>query len=66
MAKAENVCKLNTRCSIIATCNPKNNSYNTGQSMTENTGMTPPLLSRFDIILVLLDNQNEDRDRYDS
>jgi len=62
VAKAGIVCKLNTRATVVAVMNPKGSLYSLQDSVSKNTNIGTALLSRFDLIFVLLDSSDIERD----
>ncbi|XP_061478488.1 DNA helicase MCM8 isoform X2 [Rhineura floridana] len=62
LAKAGIVCSLPARTSIIAAANPVGGHYNKAKTVSENLKMGSALLSRFDLVFILLDIPNEDHD----
>ncbi|XP_055462059.1 DNA helicase MCM8 isoform X1 [Psammomys obesus] len=62
LAKAGVVCSLPARTSIIAAANPVGGHYNKAKTVSENLKMGSALLSRFDLVFILLDTPNEQHD----
>lgn len=63
MAKAGMICSLSSRCSMIAAANPVGGHYDQSKTVCENIKMSAPLLSRFDLTFILLDNPDERHDQ---
>lgn len=63
IAKAGIIASLNARTSILASANPSESRYNPNLSVVENIKLPPTLLSRFDLIYLILDSPNADQDR---
>uniref|UniRef100_A0A182M8Y0 DNA helicase MCM9 n=1 Tax=Anopheles culicifacies TaxID=139723 RepID=A0A182M8Y0_9DIPT len=64
VAKAGMVCKLSTRCVVLAATNPKNlYTMSDGEGTSAaNIGIGGPLLSRFDMVMILRDIRAADWD----
>ncbi|KAJ9579973.1 hypothetical protein L9F63_004356 [Diploptera punctata] len=62
IAKAGVVCSLPARTSILAAANPVGGHYNRAKTVSENLRMGSALLSRFDLVFILLDQPNEQWD----
>ena len=60
VAKAGIVCKINTRATIIAATNPinRNQKWAPELDLQQNTGIGTSLLSRFDLVFVLIDSKD--------
>lgn len=63
IAKAGIVCQLNSRTAILAAANPVHSKYDPKKSVIENINLPPALLSRFDLIYIMLDLPNEVQDK---
>lgn len=62
LAKAGVVCSLPARTSILAAANPTGGHYNKAKTVSENLKMSSALLSRFDLVFILLDKPDEETD----
>ncbi|CAD5111428.1 DgyrCDS736 [Dimorphilus gyrociliatus] len=57
------VCNLPSRTSIMAAANPSGGEYKQSKTVSENLRMGSALLSRFDLVFILLDRPDEETDR---
>ncbi|XP_073285265.1 DNA replication licensing factor MCM4-like [Primulina huaijiensis] len=63
IAKAGIIASLNARTSVLACANPIGSRYNPRSSVIDNIHLPPTLLSRFDLIYLILDKADEQTDR---
>ncbi|KAF7387318.1 hypothetical protein HZH68_012995 [Vespula germanica] len=63
IAKAGIICQLNARTSILAAANPCGSQWNKHKTVIENVMLPHTLMSRFDLIFLMLDPQSEVFDR---
>jgi DNA replication licensing factor MCM4 len=63
VAKAGIITTLNARTSILASANPIGSRYNPALSVPQNIDLPPTLLSRFDLVYLILDRFDEKQDR---
>jgi len=63
IAKAGIQATLNARTSILAAANPVGGRYNRKTNLRSNINMSAPIMSRFDLFFVILDECNEQIDR---
>ncbi|RSL38098.1 DNA replication licensing factor mcm6, partial [Fusarium sp. AF-6] len=64
IAKAGIQATLNARTSILAAANPVGGRYNRKTTLRSNINMSAPIMSRFDLFFVVLDECNEQVDRH--
>ncbi|KAI9843826.1 MAG: hypothetical protein M1837_006087 [Sclerophora amabilis] len=63
IAKAGIITTLNARTSVLASANPIGSKYNPNLSVPQNIDLPPTLLSRFDLVYLVLDRIDEQNDR---
>lgn len=59
LAKAGVRATLNARTSILAAANPINGRYDRSKSLQQNIQLSAPIMSRFDLFFILVDESNE-------
>ncbi|XP_035785271.1 DNA replication licensing factor MCM4-like isoform X1 [Anopheles albimanus] len=63
IAKVGIICQLNARTSILAAANPSESQWNKNKTIIDNVQLPHTLMSRFDLIFLILDPQDEIFDR---
>jgi len=63
IAKAGIITTLNARTSVLAAANPVGSKYDVNLPVTRNIDLPPTLISRFDLLYLILDEVNETLDR---
>jgi replicative DNA helicase Mcm len=63
IAKAGIMATLNSRCAMLAAANPKFGRFDRYKSVAEQINLPAPILSRFDLIFVVEDKPDAERDR---
>ena len=64
VAKAGLVCNLSARTTVLAAANPVSGHYDKAKTVCENLRMSAALLSRFDLVFVVLDRPDASQDRH--
>lgn len=63
IAKAGIMATLNSRCAMLAAANPKFGRFDRYKSIAEQINLPAPILSRFDLIFIVEDKPNAERDK---
>lgn len=64
IAKAGIICTLPTRTTVLAAANPVEGHYNKSKTVSENLKIKSAMLSRFDLLFILLDKPDLVRNRW--
>jgi len=64
LTKAGIQATLNARASILAAANPRMGRYDTTRSLRANVDISPPIMSRFDLFFVVVDECDESIDTF--
>lgn len=62
IAKAGIHATLNAKCSILAAANPVNGRYDKRKTLRQNINLSAPIMSRFDLYFVLIDDVDYESD----
>jgi len=54
---------LSARCSVLASANPSSGHYNRSRTIMENVRISNAILSRFDLVFLMLDDPDLMRDK---
>jgi len=63
IAKAGIIATLNSRCAMLAAANPKFGRFDRYKSIAEQINLPAPILSRFDLIFIVEDKPNAQKDK---
>jgi DNA replication licensing factor MCM6 len=63
VAKAGITATLNSRTSILAAANPIHGRYDKRKTLRQNVNLSAPIMSRFDLYFVLIDDINSEHDK---
>lgn len=63
IAKAGIMATLNSRCAMLAAANPKFGRFDRYKSIAEQINLPAPILSRFDLIFIVEDKPNAEKDK---